>query len=134
MNADAMSQYIEFVADRLVLALGYPQIFSLPSSRYLSLSTPSPHLPYNVSFILSRYPKIYNATNPFDWMELISLSRKTNFFESRVSEYQKSGVAISKTPKDKEYLDSHLFPSSAFHSLSSPPLTFSSTPPSPFIA
>jgi ribonucleoside-diphosphate reductase beta chain len=60
MNADLMCQYIEFVADRLLLALG---------------ST-----------------KAYNATNPFDFMELISLQGKTNFFERRVGEYQKSGV------------------------------------------
>lgn len=53
-------QYIEFVADRLLVALGNP--------------------------------KIYNATNPFDWMELISLQGKTNFFEKRVGEYQKAGV------------------------------------------
>jgi len=60
MNADLMCQYIEFVADRLLLALG---------------ST-----------------KLYNAQNPFDFMELISLQGKTNFFERRVGEYQKSGV------------------------------------------
>ena len=41
------------------------------------------------------YAKIYNATNPFDWMELISLQGKTNFFEKRVGEYQKSGVMNS---------------------------------------
>lgn len=61
MNADLMCQYIEFVADRLLLALGCP--------------------------------KIWNATNPFDFMELISLQGKTNFFERRVGEYAKSGVA-----------------------------------------
>lgn len=60
MNADLMKQYIEFVADRLLVALGYS--------------------------------KVYNAKNPFDWMELISLQGKTNFFEKRVGEYQKSGV------------------------------------------
>lgn len=38
------------------------------------------------------YPKIYNTSNPFDWMDLISLEGKTNFFEKRVGEYQKSGV------------------------------------------
>ncbi len=38
------------------------------------------------------YESIYNASNPFDWMELISLQGKTNFFEKRVSEYQKAGV------------------------------------------
>jgi ribonucleoside-diphosphate reductase beta chain len=39
---------------------------------------------------------VYNATNPFDFMELISLQGKTNFFEKRVAEYQKSGVMGSK--------------------------------------
>lgn len=61
MNADLMCQYIEFVADRLLNALGHT--------------------------------KIYNVENPFDFMELISMPGKTNFFEKRVSEYQKRGVA-----------------------------------------
>ena len=39
----------------------------------------------------------YNTANPFDWMELISLQGKTNFFEKRVGEYQKSGVMNSLT-------------------------------------
>lgn len=60
MNADLMCQYIEFVADRLLVALNCP--------------------------------KIYNSTNPFDFMEMISLQGKTNFFEKRVGEYQKAGV------------------------------------------
>jgi ribonucleoside-diphosphate reductase beta chain len=64
MNADLMQQYIEFVADRLFVSLGYP--------------------------------KAYNATNPFPWMELNSLQGKTNFFEKRVGEYQKSGVMADK--------------------------------------
>jgi ribonucleotide reductase beta subunit family protein with ferritin-like domain/intein/homing endonuclease len=55
MNSDLMSQYIKFVADRLVVQLGYK--------------------------------KIYNVTNCFDFMELISLEGKTNFFERHVSEY-----------------------------------------------
>ena len=55
MNSDAMSQYIEFVADRLVLQLGYD--------------------------------KIYDAENPFAFMEMISIEGKTNFFEKRVGEY-----------------------------------------------
>lgn len=38
------------------------------------------------------YNKIYNATNPFEWMDMISLQGKTNFFEKRVGEYQKAGV------------------------------------------
>ena len=64
MNADMMCQYIEFVADRLLLALGCP--------------------------------KLYNVTNPFDFMEMISLQGKTNFFEKRVAEYQKAGVRSTK--------------------------------------
>jgi len=63
MNADMMSQYIEFVADRLLVALGHD--------------------------------KIFHAMNPFDWMEMISLQGKTNFFEKRVGDYQKSGVMAS---------------------------------------
>jgi ribonucleoside-diphosphate reductase beta chain len=38
------------------------------------------------------YPKVYNTTNPFDFMEMISLQGKTNFFEKRVGDYQKAGV------------------------------------------
>lgn len=63
MNSDLMSQYIEFVADRLMVALGHE--------------------------------KIYNVTNPFDFMEMISLQGKTNFFEKKVAEYQKAGVKTS---------------------------------------
>ena len=55
MNAGLMSQYIEFVADRLIVQLGYD--------------------------------KIYNSANPFDFMEMISIEGKTNFFEKRVGEY-----------------------------------------------
>merc|ERR1712207_12007 len=43
------------------------------------------------------HPKIFNAANPFDWMELISLQGKTNFFEKHVGEYQKAGVMASAT-------------------------------------
>jgi ribonucleoside-diphosphate reductase beta chain len=63
MNADLMNQYIEFVADRLLVQLGCD--------------------------------KVYNTTNPFDFMDMISLQGKTNFFEKRVAEYQKAGVANS---------------------------------------
>ncbi|CAG5181432.1 uncharacterized protein ALTATR162_LOCUS9759 [Alternaria atra] len=71
MNATLMCQYIEFVADRLLLALG------------------------NV--------KVYHATNPFDFMENISLAGKTNFFEKRVGDYQKAGVmASTKKHEQKE--------------------------------
>jgi ribonucleotide reductase beta subunit family protein with ferritin-like domain len=57
MNAKMMSQYIEFVADRLAVQLGTP--------------------------------KIYGTANPFDFMDLISLEGKTNFFEKKVSEYSR---------------------------------------------
>ncbi|RDY05487.1 hypothetical protein CR513_10675, partial [Mucuna pruriens] len=60
MNGDLMSQYIEFVADRLLGELGCG--------------------------------KVYKVQNPFDWMELISLQGKTNFFEKRVGDYQKASV------------------------------------------
>ena len=60
MNAGLMQQYIQFVADRLLVALNCA--------------------------------KLYNVTNPFPWMEMISMQGKTNFFEKRVGEYQKSGV------------------------------------------
>jgi ribonucleotide reductase beta subunit family protein with ferritin-like domain len=60
MNADLMSQYIEYVADFWLNNLGAK--------------------------------KVFNSENPFDWMELISLEGKTNFFEKRVSEYQKPGI------------------------------------------
>lgn len=62
MNSKLMCQYIEFVADRLLVSLGVP--------------------------------KHFKSQNPFDFMEMISLEGKTNFFEKRVSEYKKSGVGI----------------------------------------
>jgi ribonucleoside-diphosphate reductase subunit M2 len=55
MNSDLMTQYIQFVADRLCVQLGYK--------------------------------KIYNVENSFDWMEMISLEGKVNFFEKRLGEY-----------------------------------------------
>ena len=42
------------------------------------------------------YPKMFNATNPFDFMEMISLQGKTNFFEKRVGDYQKAGVMANQ--------------------------------------
>lgn len=73
MNSDLMCQYIEFCADRLLLALGCD--------------------------------KFYNASNPFDFMEMISLQGKTNFFEKRVAEYQKSGVMNNKEENNVFNLD-----------------------------
>ena len=64
MNSEMMTQYIQFMADRLCVQLGYK--------------------------------KIYNVINPFDWMELISLEGKTNFFERNVGEYS----LANKTPED----------------------------------
>jgi ribonucleoside-diphosphate reductase beta chain len=67
MNAKLMTQYLEFVTDRLLVEL--------------------------------QCEKEYNVSNPFDFMDMISLQGKTNFFEKRVSEYQKAGVLITD---DKE--------------------------------
>ena len=51
------------------------------------------------------YPKIYDATNPFDWMDLISLQGKTNFFEKRVGDYQKAGVMAGiKNKNQKDFV------------------------------
>ena len=63
MNSQLMSQYLEFVADRLLLEFGCE--------------------------------KEFNVKNPFDFMEMISLEGKTNFFEKRVSEYQRAGIKPS---------------------------------------
>ena len=60
MNAGLMTQYLEFVTDRLLVELGCE--------------------------------REYNTTNPFDFMDMISLQVKTNFFEKRVGDYQKAGV------------------------------------------
>lgn len=45
-----------------------------------------------VAFLVCSVSKIYNVSNPFDWMEMISLEGKANFFEQRVGEYQRAGV------------------------------------------
>ena len=68
MNDIMMSQYIEFVADRLIVQLGYEAI--------------------------------YNATNPFEFMEMISIEGKTNFFEKRVGEY-----ALATKDKEENIFD-----------------------------
>lgn len=68
MNSELMCQYIEFVADRLSLQLGYD--------------------------------KIYDTKNPFDFMEMISIEGKTNFFEKRVAEY-----ALADKTKNDDIFD-----------------------------
>ena len=60
MSGARMGEYIEFVADRLLVSLGYP--------------------------------KVWDAVNPFPWMERISLEGKDNFFEKRVTNYALAGV------------------------------------------
>lgn len=45
------------------------------------------------------YSKIWNAVNPFEWMEMISLQGKTNFFEKKVTDYQKAGVLAASQEK-----------------------------------
>ena len=71
MNAASMCTYIEFVADRLLVALGCK--------------------------------KVYNAINPFEFMEMISLQGKTNFFEKRVAEYQKAGVMNDGNTSNRDF-------------------------------
>ena len=73
MNSDLMSKYIEFVADRLLNALGYS--------------------------------KLFDVKNPFPWMENISLEGKTNFFESRATQYQNSKILNKNNNKDLEIDD-----------------------------
>ena len=68
-----MCQYIECVADRLLVQLGYE--------------------------------KIYKSSNPFDFMDMISLQGKTNFFEKRVGEYQKAGVLNNEKEDSKIRFD-----------------------------
>ena len=70
MNAELMSKYIEFVADRLLVQLGNE--------------------------------KHYNSENPFQFMEMISMEGKTNFFEKRVADYSKANVSTGNTGADNE--------------------------------
>ncbi len=73
MNAKLMTQYLEFVTDRLLVELGCE--------------------------------RVYNSSNPFDFMDMISLQGKTNFFEKRVSEYQKAGVMNKDADDNKISFD-----------------------------
>ena len=73
MNATLMTQYLEFVADRLLVELGCD--------------------------------REYNSSNPFDFMDMISLQGKTNFFEKRVAEYQKAGVMNTDSDAQKISFD-----------------------------
>ena len=73
MNASLMTQYLEFVADRLLVELGCD--------------------------------REYNTANPFDFMDMISLQGKTNFFEKKVAEYQKSGVMNTEVGAQKISFD-----------------------------
>lgn len=73
MNEQLMCEYIEFCADRLIVALGYP--------------------------------KVYNAQNPFPFMEKISTQGKTNFFEERPTEYGKAGMEAGEKTVEVDYDD-----------------------------
>lgn len=75
MNKNLMKQYIQFVADRLLLEL--------------------------------QCDKVWNVSNPFDFMENLSLEGKSNFFEKRVAEYQKLGV--SQSPNSSAEQSGHNF-------------------------
>jgi ribonucleotide reductase beta subunit family protein with ferritin-like domain len=71
MNSNLMAQYIEFVADRLLIQLGYN--------------------------------KLYNSVNPFDFMEMISLEGKGNFFEKRISDYALADKAKTENDFDLDF-------------------------------
>ena len=73
MNANLMTQYLEFVTDRLLVELGCD--------------------------------RVYNSSNPFDFMDMISLQGKSNFFEKRVGEYQKAGVMNTDSEAQKITFD-----------------------------
>ncbi len=73
MNSTLMTQYLEFVTDRLLVELGCE--------------------------------REYNTANPFDFMDMISLQGKTNFFEKKVAEYQKSGVMNTDSDAQKISFD-----------------------------
>ncbi len=73
MNAGLMTQYLEFVTDRLLVELGCD--------------------------------REYNTSNPFDFMDMISLQGKTNFFEKKVAEYQKAGVMNTDSEAQKISFD-----------------------------
>jgi ribonucleoside-diphosphate reductase beta chain len=73
MNANLMTQYLEFVTDRLLVELGCD--------------------------------RVYNSSNPFDFMDMISLQGKTNFFEKRVAEYQQAGVMNTDADAQKISFD-----------------------------
>ena len=71
MNSELMTQYIQYVADRLIVQLGYN--------------------------------KVWNVTNPFDFMELISLRPKSNFFEVRVGEYKKANIGSEQFESSDDF-------------------------------
>lgn len=71
MNSKLMTQYLEFVTDRLLTEFACE--------------------------------KVYNSTNPFDFMDMINLEGKTNFFEKRVGDYQKAGVKDTNKEDDNDF-------------------------------
>lgn len=76
MNCTLMKRYIEFVADHLLAELNVEKVRVDEG---------------NVSLV-----QVYNVTNPFDFMENLSIEGKTNFFEKKVSEYQRPGVLATE--------------------------------------
>ena len=94
--ADAVEIEKEFITDALPVAL---------------IGMNAKLMSQYIEFVADRwltelgYPKLYNATNPFDFMEMISLQGKTNFFEKRVGDYQKSGVLSTEAKSQSFSLD-----------------------------
>lgn len=73
MNCDLMKRYIEYVADRWLVLLGYP--------------------------------KLYNSTNPFNFMELVGVNTKTSFFEVNVDQYRRAGVGNDSKSREITFDD-----------------------------
>lgn len=102
-----MKQYIEFVADRLMLELGFSKVILYFNTCATGISWLSIWcwwaifhnviVPSLLTKISAFCAQIYRAENPFDFMENISLEGKTNFFEKRVGEYQRMGVMSGPT-------------------------------------
>ncbi len=91
-----MKRYIEFVADRLLVAMQQTKVNPNHHCRTHFFLVATEHPVYSLPVCYNNWSQVYNVENPFDFMENISLEGKTNFFEKRVGEYQKSGVMSDK--------------------------------------
>lgn len=94
----------DMIKEALVLEKEF--IISALPARLLGMNSllMSDYIEYVADYLLTmlNYNKLYYTSNPFDWMELISLQGKTNFFEKRVGEYAKSGVSMESKEGDQD--------------------------------